>query len=306
MEIGKLPMAIVGITIAIIVCAVVLIPVVQESSQTHDTYINDGYTRMAEHSDETVITWTPSVDRTVIKINGEDYSLSVFPKTWNTSYSIAFADDFILRVYMDGVGPQSIQIWQSGYRVGATSTSTYTTTFTISSTTLSYNSGAPDATTSTFTHNNDYFVMDKDGDMIMKKKDTPSYLLEDSSIIYAGGVSYIDSSIVSGLYFEGTVNDVTVTPMAGSAVTVGDSTATYTTITDHIGLILLSAIQFDTTYNDYVVHQTYNYFLVPYEVTAEKAIHADATTIQLINVIPILVVISIVMLAVGTMIYTRK
>lgn len=308
MEERNMDMKIVGITVAILVSitvlAGVLMPVLDDATTTEVTLTNTGYARMSETEEETVITWTPSVDRTIINVNGEDFSLSGFPKTFNTSYSIAFADDFILRVYMDGAGPQNIQIWQSGYRNGASSSSTYTSTFTISSSTLSFNSGAPDAVTSTYTHTGGYFCVDPDGDYIMKPKDSTAYLLGDSSVIYAGGISGYADNALGGLYFEGTVGDYTFTPML-TGVTIDNIQTDYTEVSEYVGVISLSKITFDTTYNSNVVHQTYSYFLVPYEITAELSQHLTGNQIELLDVIPVLVIVAILLGVIALVIRSR-
>ena len=301
---NKIVMISIAAVIGIIVLGGVLMPILDDATATTDTFTNDGYARMSETDEETVITWTPSVDRTIINVNGEPYSLSVFPKTFNTSYSIAFADDFILRVYMDGVGPSNIQIWQSGYRNGASSSSSYTATFTISSSTLSYNSGAPDATTSTYTHSGGYFCVDPNGDYIMKPQGSAAYVLEDSSVIYAGGISGFGNSVLAGLYFEGTVGDYTFTPML-SGVTVDNVQTDYTDVSGYVGLISLLKITFDTTYNSDVVSQTYSYFLVPYEVVAERSVHFTDGQIAIFSVMPLMIIVAILLGVVALVIRSR-
>lgn len=290
----------IALTVGIVTFSGVLIPAIESGVDTEDTFTNNGYARFSKTDSETVITWTPSVDRNTININGIDTPLSGFPKTFNYSYSIAFSDDFILRIYMDGAGVQNMQIWQSGYRTGMASTSTYTGTFTISDDTLSFNSGAPDAVTSTYTHTGDYLVIDPAGDQIMKPRTETAYVLEDSSIIYAGGISGVDTSVLTGFYIEGTVGEYNFTPML-SGVTVDNVQTNYTEVSEYVGLLKLENIKFDTTYNDNVIHQTYSYFLVPYEVTAEKSIHADATTILLFQTIPVFIVLGMIVAVVGVL-----
>lgn len=297
METKKIVMGVISVAVAIVVL-MSMIPIFTDAGASEDTFTNEGYARFSKTDSETVITWTPSVDRNTININGVDTPLSGFPKTFNYSYSIAFSDDFILRIYMDGAGVQNMQIWQSGYRTGMASTSTYTGTFTISSDTLSFNSGAPDAVTSTYTHTGDYFVIDPAGDQIMKPRTESAYVLEDSSIIYAGGISGVDSSVLTGFYIEGTVGEYDFTPML-SGVTVDNVQTNYTEVTDHVDLLLLENIKFDTTYNDNVIHQTYSYFLVPYEVTAERSAHASPVEATLIGLIPLLMMVGIMLTAVG-------
>lgn len=293
----KIPAIAITAVVVVIVLAGVLMPVLDDATAKEDTFTNEGYTRMSETSDTIVITWTPSVDRNTIKINDVDYDLLSFPKTWNTSYSIAFSDDFILRVYMDGAGADNIQIWQSGYRNGASKSSTYTATFTISDSAVTFNSGAPDATTSSYTHSGSSFVMDTDGDYIMKDKAKSAYILKDSSIVYAGGISAISSSVSSGMYFEGTLNNLEFYPM--QTLTVSNVQCDYTEDSDYIDLVSLNKITFDTTYSDATVSQTYSYFLVPYEVSAERAVHFTDNENAIFAAIPIMVIVALLIAVVA-------
>ena len=288
----------ISIVVAVVLFATMLVPIINDSLTTERTFTNDGFYRMTNTEEETVITWTPSVDKFVLNVNGEDVSIQGLTQYGYSNYSIAFADDVVVRYYYETANSQNIQVWKGDYQVGMGASSTYTMTITINSSALTFNNGAPDAVTSTIAHTGDYFVIDPNGEYTMKLRDKSAYILEDSTIFYAGGISGVGTSIFSSIYIEGTVADYTVTPMR-NYVTVSNESATYSSVNGYVGLVALDKLTFDTTYSppggtEAERSQAYNYFLVPYQVTAELSQHLDDTEQTLVGIIPLLVIIGLV------------
>ena len=312
MEIGKLPMAIVGITIAVIVCAVVLIPVVQESTQANDTFTNDGYFRMTKISstdDDITITWDYTKPY-VFTVNGVDANIPygsttgvIFP------YSVMSSSDWGLRFTSTNNGNDvNLTVFDSLSIPWSVSTSSSkNATITLSSGTISFLVDGGTAYTESY---DTVFIPDDSGDYIMKKATTPVYVNGDSEICVSGRttLSMGGSNKNYNINVDGTIDDgftpTIIHPASG--VTTSNVVVTSTQDAQHINLYQFDKVTFDVTDGDDTKGATYSQMIVPYQVTAERSVHPDTTTTQLINVIPILVIIGIVMLAVGTMIYYRR
>lgn len=296
-----------GVVIGVLLLTTLAMPVISDATTTERTFTNEGYFRAAETSDETVIEWNPSVDPFILTINGDAYSLDSMKQFGN--YSIAFSDDFILRYYYNGASSQNLQIWNSAYAVGANNTIAYKAIVTINENEVTWATDAGSSPT-TVTHSGSYFVMDSEGDYIMKYSNKDAYVNPSSTIVYAGGISNVGSGTAfTSIYFEGTVDDLTVTPMRNNT-TVTDIESTTVDVDGYLDLAQLSKVTFTTTATitdvEYTVDQTYTYFLVPYQVTAELVEHLDSSTIQLLSIIPLLITVGIIMAVVGLFVMRRE
>ena len=309
MEKTNLLTLVVTLTVGIILAGSLLMPVLADATTTEKTLTNTGYYRMSETDQETVITWTPSTDPFTFVINGEPYTTTGLDSVsggFGASYSIAFADDCILRFFYESPSSQNLQYWASGYRGGvstATLSGGYTATFTLNSSGVSFTTDKPDATISSYTHSGKYFVIDPEGDFIMKNRNTAAYLHSTDSIYYGGGISGLAEGVISSLYLEGNIEEFDVTPMSTSC-TVSNEAIIATAVNEYVDLYSLEKLTFTTTYTPLNgdptdTDQTYSYFAVPYQVTAELSQHLDAGEIALMNALPVLVIIGLVLAGVG-------
>ena len=301
---NKIVVGLVGLTVMAVIFSAML-PIMGEVTSAEDTFVNDGYYRMSNTEDETVIIWSPSTNKDIVNVNGNDISLAGLP---TGTYSVAFSDDVIVR--FNNQDSYNFQIWNSSYATGLGGTSQWDCTVTINTEGVKFKTSNPESSEQSITHTGDYFVIDPNGDYIMKDKSKIAYLLKDSSIFYGGGISLIYGSTYSGMYLEGTVDNCTVSPMSNS-VTASDVVCVYTDSSSHEDLVSLEKITFTTTFtaldeSTTDVNQTYNYFLVPYEVTAEKSIHPDGPTTAILNMLPIIIGAGLLLGAIAFMIVTRK
>lgn len=317
MEIGKLPMAIVGITIAVIVCAVVLIPVVQESTQTHDTFTNNGFYTMDKVDDTSshVITWDLNTPRKIV-IDDTEFALSM-P---SGSYTLYGSEDVIFRLTIASWRVYLQVLSQSFYENRISQDASPTNgivEISINDGTVTYTYSV-DSTEKTFDVSDDSFVINPvgTGEYTMKNSSESAYVLDDSFVILAGSTGTTASNTFA-IFSTGSLENgmsVVSNVYLGSDFTTAEYTEpqpTYQVVDGYISLNLLDKYEFTATFDDGLESEstenvTYSYFIVPTSVSAEKSVHADQTTIQLLNVIPLLVIIGIVMLAVGTMIYYRR
>lgn len=307
MEIGKLPMAIVGITIVVIVCAVVLIPVVQESTTAYDTYTNDGYYYMniPDAEDEITITFDHTKPRVItvddveitmpkkqVTFVASDLTLVRYFYISDTSASIHLYTTYPNGVYADSYNNQDMSIVITNGSITATRSSEGQT-----------------PVSRTVTPTSDIYVITTEkAPYIMKNYDVPVKMNGDSKFI-ACGLTTIATNNSVGLYAYGNINDGVediVFFRESATTTYNNAVVDYTVESDHVDLYTLNKFTFDIEQGVITYGATYTAFIVPSEITAERSVHPDATTTQLINVIPILVIIGIVMLAVGTMIYYRR
>lgn len=303
--------AAVGAIVVALVAVSVILPIMATAAETEKTFTNDGYYRMSETHEETVFVWDTANDPYTLTVNGTEYDLSSMGFTLNQSYSIAFGEDFVLRYFALGDN-SNIQIWKGAMAgaSGVNQTSGIVATYTITSEgiTVEKNDGGT-VTTATVEHSGDYFTIDNDGAYVMKYANENAYVLQSSTIFYGCGISNVYTSTPSTLYLEGTADDYTVTPMK-SGVTVSNESSTYSEVDGYVDLLSLEKLTFTTTYTvddiEQSINQTYSYFLVPYEVTAEISNHPIGAALTIIQILPVLILVGVLTMIVNAFISNRR
>lgn len=317
MDLRKNIMMIVSLMVAVIVALSVLVPVIQDTSASEDTFTNEGYYTMDKTDDTTskTIVWTKA-EPTKITIDGTDFDMS-FAGT-NMSYTLIGSENLIVRYQKDST-VTGIQAFSGG--------STYTSMHTGSSEdlgdtiTLTIDNGAVTfATNGTTPINKDLGSIGNDcysingfgtGDysFIMKKANTPAYVLDDSEIKFLGVSVATGGPTGIALYGTGTIADgITVStvykPNTITTVSYSDPVATYTEVNGYVDdLYKLDKYNFTITYDASTYDATYSYFIVPAEVTAERSVHVSTVEASLLGIIPLLVIIGIV---IGTVWFIRQ
>lgn len=300
---------IITLVVGVILTGALLGPVISDATKTTETLTNEGYYRVSETEEQTVIVWDTVNSPNIITVNDEEIDLSTLGLIANSSYTIAFANDFLLRYYPLG-GSSNIQVWNSAYSgLSVSAGSGVTGTFTITDSGITLQKSGSE-TVQTAAHTGSYFRIDPNGDYTLKKSDKTAYVLEDSTIFYAGGISSIGGSNgLTSVYFEGTTEGIEYTVMRAN-VDVSNSNVTYTDDATHMGVVNLDKVTFTTTYESsgetYNVDQTYSYFFVPYQITAELSEHLTPGQIALMGAIPIMVIVALLMAAVGAIALRRN
>lgn len=285
---------IIGISVAavigIIVLGSVLIPILDDATETERTFTNDSLWRMKEF--ETGDTWVMSSPG-VWTLNGE----SVLT-TDNTTSSLMIGDDWTVR----GTGAVY------GHTVYNASPSTLTITVGESSTTI--NNNTVDST--------EGYGVANDGDYIVTKYDTPVYVLGDTPIWATGYTSFNGVSAV--MHIEGTVNDgVTVTcstinnTSALSNFEVSNLQIHADKDSKYDDLYLLSGVTFtvdaDYTVGGNTTHKSgdvsYSSYVVPYEITAERAVQFTDGQNALLMAIPVMIILAILLGVVALVLRSR-
>lgn len=280
----------VTVTLAVIIIGSVLVPVISNAAATEDTFTNSGYARYSAidstSSDEIVIEWDYT-NPTVFSVNGEDVDCSEI-----TQYtSIVFGDDWNVRFVTNGTTYGGIQY------IGTASTDyLQVTTAGTANFTATLLEGTATITDGTTTYTTDYttaYYVDSAGDMIMKYKDETAYVLKSSSIINASGNTVVSSASI-GVRFDGTISDGYEFTFYRNSIsaTASDAVSNYEDVTTHEDLVEISSITFNLTpEGGDATEVTYNVFLVPYEVTAERSAHLDSASIAIVVSIPVIVLI---------------
>ena len=286
---------IIGIVVAVIVVAVALIPITEEVTETSDTFTNEGYWRMKEISNNDTWEYDGSNSDNPWSYNEEPQDIA------RRSVNALLGPDWCVRSNGQARG-QSIS--------GNASTITATS----------------DGIIITFegTGGNSEqllpgYGVDKNGSFIMKRGTNNVYVLDDS-VLFGTGLTTVDS-VDFVVHVEGNVKDgATFTAYSNrngttiSNVEFTNISVNAEKISGYVNLYSFSSITanitFDTIVDDTTVSHsgevTYNGIITPREVTAEKAIHADAMTNTIISIIPIFVVLAILMGIVGLMYFNRN
>lgn len=295
----KIPMVAISAAIVVIVLAAVLMPVLGDATTTEDTFSNVTDKTIPfmkiTNEDTYTMTWTESKPY-VLTVNGEDITIW---KTGDGNKNISIFEIpgvGIIRYNMGTNGTVQNTIYQI---VGPTVQITAKANLTVSATNgaISIQSGTNTAYTTTA----DVVYGVGNGDFVLKQPTQDAYMTADSEY-FGMGVTEV-SAWNDGFQIEGTIegtieNGPTVSLFAHAVdnVTVSDEAAVYSEVSGYVGLYKLSKVTFTATTTDESpssVSATYNYFLVPTEVTAERAQHLAPNEIAILGAIPALIIVAL-------------
>lgn len=306
---SKLLLAIVSLAVGIIVTATVLIPVLNDAVATSDTMTNKGYYRMSHYdtndSEEITITWTYEQPK-VITVNDVDVPILIDKTLPQRSITVIGDTSWVVRLEFNTSGDITglAYIQSEGSIPRALVSNSATASLTMSAGTMEGTIG----TTSVSNTYTDLYVPSLNGPYIMKEYNTPAYIKNDS-LIFAYGMTTIDGSHL-GLEMSGNYADGLDTNLwRGSATFTIDTPVIHaTTESNHKDLYQIENITLTAnktaTGADYDL--TYSYFLVPYQVTAERSIHFTSDQIGIFSAIPVLVIIAILIMAASLIIKKRE
>lgn len=304
MEPKKMIELTVGIVVGLVVFSAILMPVMNNATATEHTFTNEGYARYASiesTSDEVITVIWDHTKPLIINVNGEDVDYTVNA----SSTSIVFGDNWSVRLNDAGTSAGMQYIGNSNQDYLLTSTANEMDM------TITLSAGTATLTDGTTTKTNSYntaFYPNKDGTMVMKKSDESAHLLKDSSIIAANGMTNVHGSAI-GIRFDGTIQDgyeFNLYRNVASA-SVSNVESHYVEDVRYLDLVELSNITFNLDVEDETTTPaTYSYFLIPYQVTAELAVHADQDTIEMLKVIPILIIAGLIVGIAATVVSRRE
>lgn len=302
MDTGKF----VGLLVFFLVGALVLVafvPIIQETTSATDTFTNNGYydmTALDENSEYTLFwdhtkPYQVTVNDDVIEFSG----LNLY-----TAYTIVGSDEFSLRFYNVSDNPRIQLYGGTGWgfaSAGYTQGTDFTVTITDGNMTMSNTAETPFEVSNPIPDK--CFGIVKDGSLVMKKMNTPAYVMGDTSIIVLCGYTEGTNASV-GVYAEGTVNDgldyTLFRPSTDSETAIfSDEVITASEVNGYVDLKSLSKVEFEVTVTAGTLEPTYSYFIVPKEVTAEKEYHPDSTLATVIDLLPFIAGVGLLMGAVA-------
>lgn len=300
MDIKTIPAVIVGVMVALAIVGATM-PIWADTLASEDTLTNAGYYRMEKvtSDDETVYTLTWNKSEDIIRVNNEVINME--DKSTYASLngvSVVMTDNTISR-YVPGL---RIQSWISGqggsigYNGGTMDIELNQGTITIT-----FNKGLETEAVKTSTYTTAYIVSNV-GDYVMKKSTTDSYVKEDTEL-YAMGVTTLNTSntpVLSVLKMTGDASSVEFSAIYGLSddPVFSNVTIDKTDNNSYVDLYNLKKITATVTYDSADTDITYSFFIVPYEVTAERAVYMGGPLGALVSIIPLLIIAGLVIGAV--------
>lgn len=299
---NKLVAGIVAAAIAVIVLAGVLMPALSNATTTETTFKNEGYGRYSDigssADNEITISWDHT-DPTVFIVDGVEIKYDM-PSNLG-GISVVFGTDFSVRLIYgsNGYGVQYIGPSNSDYLLTSEQNG-LDMTISLNQGTITLTDTNTTPTVKTLSYTTAYYP-NPNGQYSMKDSSEAAYLLKDSSFMIANGMTGS-----AGIYFIGTVDDGVTISLYRVTGTTDNVVMNYTDDPNYVGLVELSNITFDITVSGNTTSATYSYFLVPYEVTAEKAVHLTDAMNVILSVIPIIIIVAVLLGVVAIFIIRRE
>lgn len=287
----------IALTVGIVTFSGVLIPAIESGVNTEDTFTNTGLIYASELNEDT--TMSMSWDHTkpnILTVDGEDM---VIPSaTWPVS--VAFSESWVIRVFPESNGYIQLVDATSGYPTLAATVSQG------SDMSIEINSGTLSATVGTTTKTNQIttgLVIDDNGNYVLKKSTDSAYILSNSIVYCAGYTSrgLSDSINLVNIFTFSVDEGIDIWSSYPPSITHTE-TIDNTEIHSHIDLYSFKSITMEIEDTDeHTGTAVYSQVYVPAEVTAEKSIHADASTILLFQTIPVFIVLGMIVAVVGVL-----
>ena len=291
----------IGISIAavigIIVLGSVLMPILDDATVTQDTLDNTkDALGMIDKIDATTDTYKLEFTHgsSTVTINETD-TVDLFAGT-----VVCQSDRFIVRYLSNGF----LQLYtSSGSWANVGDANSVDTLIEIASGTATITpstSGTP-GTVRTVTDLTECYVLAKTGNYVMKAPTQDAYVLEDSQIIAMGLTNNV------GISIKGTVESVTISNFypANQSHTFSNVIIDATEDGDHVDTYTINKITFDGEYDGTTTSYTYNYFIVPAEITAEKTVHFTDGQNAILGAIPIMIIVAILLGVVALVVRSR-
>lgn len=303
METKNILGSIVSLTVVVICVAAIMMPVVSDATKTTETFTNEGafYVEVDPATDYT-IEYDYSTDPGVLVINGDEVNIP-----FSNGYTVLSIDDAILRVVWDNT------LQYKGDNSYIVSIEMLDLTVSNGSITGTYQkAGGSETSWPTTTYTKAYIISPDEQDLVMTAYNSTPKMNGDSEV-YAFGQTIVNNNWYL-FKITGTIDDgVTVScldPTSGEAVegaTISNLSINKTAVDGYLDLYNLTSITFTVTLADESTADcTYTAYIVPAEVTAELAQHLSSGEIALLNAIPVLVIVSLVIGAVGIAITSRR
>ena len=304
---NRLVAGIVAAAIAVIVLAGVLMPALNEATTINDTFTNEGYYYMnvADPNDEIIISFDHTKPR-IVTVDGMDVTM---PKN---NVTFIASDLAMVRYFYISDTSASIHLYTTypnGLYVDSYNNQDMTVQVTNGVITGTKYAPDVDPVIRTVTPTSDIYTITSDkAPYVMKKYDAPVKMNSESEFIVCGFTTIATSNSVA-LYAEGSIDDG-ITDMIFfreiATTTYDNVVIDYSPIDDHLDLYNLDKFTFDIEQGVITYNATYSAFIVPAEVTAERAVHLDQAMNTILSVIPILIIVAVLLGVVAAFILRRE
>lgn len=285
-------LVVVGLVGCIIVAG--FIPVLNETVDPDTTFTNTGLWRMKEitQGDE----WT--YDGTTWSYNGDSTGIA------KLGSNALLGDDWAMR--------SNGQLRSNN---GAGNLSNATVTVTVSDLVQITGSGLQGSGT----HDLNGYGVALDGAFIMSDYTNTNLYANGDTLLYGTGatsitgtnfICHVEATINGGATF--TIMDAYNSPTITDVV-ISNAKVNYTAVDGYKDLYRVTSITCDIACNSTSGGETtactgtitYSSIVAPYQITAEKAIHADANTASILSMIPFILIVGIVIMFVGVVLVRR-
>lgn len=286
MNTNKIVMGAIGIMVAVVMIGGAFLPAVNSVTATEKTFTNDGYYRMTTYGTDTPIylEWDyNTADK--ITINDVIYSIPV----GGGPYSLIASDTIGIR----SDGSTFCQVITNLETVAVDESSTLKANFIDGTATCTEYVNGEESRTVTKEYSQLY-VINNDGDYVMKKNNTVAYMLDDS-MFFGCGITTLFSTYIM-LNVTGTISTgATVTQITtANQLTYSDIVIHSIENTHYTGLYELEKITFNASNGETNTPVTYSYFIVPYKVTVDINNPIGATERAIMSILPIVAVAGLV------------
>lgn len=279
---------IITLVVGVILTGSLLGPVITDASETERTIVNDGYFNVDTTEGDFSFSWDYDAPSTYV-INDNEVS---FVNSYGVDLSLVMSDSFFIRSDHNGVS-----VYFNGDGVGNVVANATNTTLEVNRV-----NGVITATngdiTRTINDSSTIYYISESGNFVMKKITDPVYLLEDS-VIFARGYTTLPGPTYTSILIKGDIANGVIVSAGNTSVTISNPVINTTEVSEYVGVYSLTDITMTGTVSgtDYPI--TYNYFVVPAEVTAELSEHLTPGQISLIGAIPVMVIVALLMVAIG-------
>lgn len=300
--------AMVVATVIVVTCAV---PIISDSVKTEDTYTNEGffYANYLTSASTDTLTWKYT-NPTVLTVNDVDVDTS----QWDSSYqnvTVAFSNKWFIRFALD-----TTVIYLYDVDTALSSSTDYCSVANEKNFSMVCESGTATITmgeevyTETITGDGLIITGESKGAYVMKKSSTNAYVLGDSLVYGSGRTDRAlgTSGTSTNIMYKASVDDGAVLiGISPNTYEVTTTSVTYSEVSNgHEDLYQLSKFTVGLTDGENTGTLTYNQIFVPSEVHAERSVHVDGPTGDILAVIPILMVLGIVIGAVALFLTNRR
>ena len=300
--ISKVPVLVVALVIGIVLVTSAVVPLASDYSEAK-TFTNEGYFKMTKYAADADLNLYWSYEtKNIITVNDVDYDFS----NVGQGVTVAFAENFGLRIFWNLAGCQ-LMISTGTMAADVAESEEINVTITEGTLTAVLITAGTEAATQTVDISTPIYCVSSTGDYVMKKADVPAYMLADTEFIGLG-ITSITGAGAKTILIKGTIEDgatASIITTSGTAATLSDPVISDTEVTGYVDLYKLDKITFKGIVPGSAdTNITYNYFVVPYEVSADP--DNPVAYKNLVKVVPLMAFIMLVVAAAGMVYFKNK